>query len=57
MQVQCAADTANALSPGTLALILCVLVVCLWTFWGAAEMFHEGWTMATTAPVSFRGTV
>lgn len=46
-----------ALSPGTLALILCVLVVCLWTFWGAAEMFHEGWTMATTAPVSFRGTV
>ncbi len=32
-----------ALSPGALALTLCVLVVCLWTFWGVAEMFHEGW--------------
>ncbi len=26
-----------------LALALCVLVICLWTFWGVTEMFHEGW--------------
>lgn len=31
------------LSPGNLALFLCILVTCLWTFWGVTEMFHEGW--------------
>jgi len=30
-------------SPSNLALALCVLVTCLWTFWGVEEMFHEGW--------------
>jgi len=29
--------------PGWIASVLMILVTLLWTFWGAAEMYHEGW--------------
>ncbi len=36
-------DLKRYLSPGSLASFLCLMVICLWTFWGVSEMFHEGW--------------
>jgi len=30
-------------SPANIALMLSVLVTCLWVIWGVSEMFHEGW--------------
>jgi hypothetical protein len=29
--------------PGAIAAGLSILVTCAWTFWGVAELFHEGW--------------
>ena len=29
--------------PGILASILMIIITAVWTFWGAAEMYHEGW--------------
>jgi hypothetical protein len=30
-------------TPGYIGLIFCILITCLWAFWGTIEMFHEGW--------------
>jgi hypothetical protein len=29
--------------PGWIASVVMILVTLLWTFWGTAEMYHEGW--------------
>ncbi len=34
--------------PGWIASVLMILFTVLWTFWGAAEMYHEGWWGAWT---------
>ena len=34
--------------PGMIAAGLMILVTLLWTFWGTAEMYHEGWWGAWT---------
>ncbi len=29
--------------PGGIASALCILLTCVWTYWGVQELFHEGW--------------
>ncbi|MGD8821499.1 MAG: hypothetical protein PVG63_00215 [Anaerolineales bacterium] len=37
-----------ALLPGRAASLLMILLTALWSFWGIAEMYHEGWWGAWT---------
>ncbi len=39
--------------PGMVATGLMVLVTALWTFWGAAEMYYEGWGNPFPQPLAY----
>lgn len=39
--------------PGLVAAALVVLTTSLWTFWGIAELFYEGWGQPFPAPLAY----
>jgi hypothetical protein len=39
--------------PGYIALGLVVITTSLWTFWGAAEMYYEGWGLPFPQPLAY----
>ena len=39
--------------PGYIATGLLILVTSFWTFWGVAEMWHEGWGMPFPHPLRY----
>ena len=45
-------NTKEAL-PGRIAVGLIVVTACLWTFWGTAEMYFEGWGQPFPAPLAY----
>ena len=39
--------------PGSIALGLVIVTTSLWTFWGAAEMYYEGWGLPFPQPLAY----
>jgi len=39
--------------PGYIATLLVILTTSFWTFWGVAEMYHEGWGMPFPLPLRY----
>lgn len=39
--------------PGIIGTVLITLVTALWTFWGAAEMYYEGWGQPFPLPLAY----
>ncbi len=39
--------------PGRVAFTLVVLVTCLWTFWGAGELYYEAWGLPLPEPLFY----
>ena len=39
--------------PGRVAFALVVLVTCLWTFWGAGELYYEAWGLPLPEPLFY----
>ncbi|NOX61097.1 MAG: DUF1566 domain-containing protein [Chloroflexi bacterium] len=44
---------SKSLLPGLIAAGLMILITCLWTFWGVAEMYYEGWGNPFPIPVFY----
>ena len=43
----------NARLPGIVATTLLIVTTALWTFWGSAEMYYEGWGNPFPAPLAY----
>jgi len=39
--------------PGYIATGLVILIATLWTYWGMAEMYYEGWGLAFPHPMRY----